>query len=178
MCKRTLQIILFVFTCCLTVSACTNNKDSFEEWRKNEFFGLDLDKSNQVGEFHKLLISGKLDWHGTKLEEWDDGWGSDYDLSEGKISTTCIYDGDAQNARSLFAHVDSVFYSRYNNREPLKQKEWVELEDGAYSISYINFFKYKGYRIGVTLVIVSYEKDENKASAGCVRIGLGAYSPD
>lgn len=176
MIKNTLKIVLFVLTYCLTVSACTKNNVPLEEWEENEFFGLDIDKSDQVSAFHELLSSGKLDWHGTKLEEWNDGWGTDYDLSEGNVSTTCIFDGNVQDARLLFNQLDSIFFNRYNNREPLKLKEWVELEDENYSISYLNFYSYKGYRIGVTLMIVSSEKDENKASVGCVRIGLAASS--
>lgn len=181
MTKRATQIVILLLSFCLTVSACTNSNVPvpFEKWEKNEFFGLNLDNNDQVGEFHKLLISGKLDWNGTKLEEWDDGWGSDYDLSEGKISTTCIFNGTAQDTRLLFNQLDSAFFKRYNNREPLKQKEWAEINDGMYSISYLNFFNYKGYRIGLTMVIVSSEKDEKTADAGCVRIGLGAISlPD
>lgn len=161
----------------MTVSACSNSNVSVEEWGRNEFFGLDLDKSDQVGAFHELLTSNKLDWHGTKLEEWDDGLMSDYELSEGKLSTTCLFNGSAQEARSLFIHLDSVFFDRYNNREPLKQKRWIKHDDDIFTISYHNFFNYKGYRIGITLVIESAEEDENKANVGSVLIGLGTYSP-
>lgn len=176
MSKRIIKIAFFALSCCLAVSACTNRNATVEEWKKNEFFGLDLDKSDQVGEFHELLSFGKLDWHGTKLEEWDDGWGSDYDLSEGKVSTTRLFNGSAQEARSLFIHLDSIFFDRYNNREPLKQKRWIEHDDGIFTMTYLNFFDYKGYRIGLTLIVESTEEDENKASAGSVLVGLGTFS--
>lgn len=174
--NRIMLNVSFVLMCCFTLSACTNDNQPFEEWKKNEFFGLNLDKDGQVAEFHKLLLSGKLDWNGTKLEEWTDGFGSDYELTEGRTSTTCVFQGSAEDARSLFERVDSILYNRYNNCEPLKQKEWTATSDGIYSMSYVNFYNYKGYRIGVTMVIESPEKDESKANAGSVRIGLGALS--
>lgn len=176
--KNILLNTFFVLTYCLSLSACTNN-NSFDEWEKNEFFGTDLNKSDQVAEFHRLLCSHNLEWNGTMLEEWTDGYSSDYELSEGKISTTCIFQGSAKEARSLFNHVDSVLYNRYENREPYEQNEWTKLSDGVYSMSFVNFYNYKGYRIGVTLVIESPEEDESKAKEGSVRIGLGALSlPD
>lgn len=176
MIKKVFVNVLFVLMCCLSLSACTNYNHPFEEWKQNEFFGLNLDQDNQVAEFHKLLLSGKLDWNGTKLEEWSDGFGSDYELSGGNISTTCIFQGSAEEARSLFNSVDSVMFYRYNNREPLMQKEWNRTSDGMYSMSYVNFYDYNGYRIAMTMVIESPEKDEGKANAGSVRIGLGALS--
>lgn len=177
-------LLLSMFVTCISANAKRNlpslysNKGEInapiEDWGNNEFFGLNLDKSNQVVEFHKLLVSGKLYWQGTKLEEWTDGFISDYDLSDGQISSTCIFKGSAQDTQSLFAQLHNIFYSRYNNCKPLKQKEWIDQGNGSYSITCIDFYDYKGYRIGVTMVLESNKKDKTAVYAGSIRLGLGA----
>ncbi len=148
--------------------------NSFEGWQKNEFFGLNLDNDNQVPEFHKILVSGKYNWNNVKIEEWLDGFGSDFEMSGGTISTAIIFCGTAQDAQSIFYRMDNAFNERYQNREPLVQNEWIHLEDNLYLMTHYNFFTYKGYRIVLTLELKSPTKNEEKATAGMVRLGLGA----
>lgn len=153
--------------------ACSHKCTDLEHCEKNEFFGVNLDQTEQVSEFHQQLIAGGVKWKGRTLKEWNDEIGPDYDLSGGKMASAALYDGDAEEACKLFETLDSMLYERYQNREPYQQKEWEERGDGTYRMSFANFFEYRGYRISIVLRLTTPDMDDNSPMKGDVSIGLG-----
>ena len=112
-------------------------------------------------------------FEGKQLKEWDgDFIGSDFDLSDGRITSMVVTDGPMDEIEKTHYRLDSVFSSQYGMGENLKQKEWVG-EGNNYYIEYLNFYDYNTYRICLALRLYSPTKDESNVSRGVVRVGLG-----
>lgn len=137
---------IFTLVMCLATTSCGNNGSNtavlidytkpFEKWETNEFFGVDLNQEGQVEMFHRLLESGVLYWNKTNLREWTDDIMSDYEMSDGNVSTTCLFEGNGKESMSTFEYVDAVLQKRYQNRSPFKQGDWKPLSGDLFRMVY------------------------------------------
>ena len=159
--------IIFLAGLCI---GCDDSKRTDNE--SVDFFGLNLNKANQVVELHNELLSGKVKYREKTLAEWTDGLISDYDMSDGKITSMTITEGALSEIEPTYHSLDSIFSYRYSVGEHYKQNDWIFSEEGYY-MEYLNFYDYNAYRISLSIRLYSPTKDENVISGGLVRVGLG-----
>ena len=77
-------IIFFAGLCIGCVDSKRTDRESLD------FFGVDLNKANQIEVLHNELLRGKVKYREKTLTEWTDGLISDYDMSDGKVTSMTI----------------------------------------------------------------------------------------
>lgn len=159
--------IIFIAGLCI---GCVDSKRTDRE--SVDFFGVVLNKANQIEVLHNELLSGKVKYREKALTEWTDGGISDYDLSDGKVTSMTMIEGTLSEIEPTYHSLDSIFSHRFSVGEHLKQNDWNFSEEGYYT-EYINFYDYNTYRIGLSIRLYSPTKDENDVSSGLVRVSLG-----
>ena len=167
---------IYIYGLCVLIAigimGC-NGKNPNNGVSREEFFGVDLNQSNQVVKLHNLLIDKKVDYKGKCMSEWTDGMGTDYEFSEGKIVSIDIAEGDIKDVEQVYFELDSIFTNKYKSQEHLNLREWMTTGDNSFYFEYLNFYSYNTYRIGLTLRLVSPVKDEKNITSASVRVGLG-----
>lgn len=159
-------IIFFAGLCIGCVDSKRTDRESVD------FFGVDLNKANQIEVLHNELLRGKVKYREKTLTEWTDGLISDYDMSDGKVTSMTISEGAMSEIEPTYHSLDSIFSHRFSIGEHYKQNDWIFSEEGYYT-EYLNFYDYNAYRISLSIRLYSPTKDENEVSSGLVRVGLG-----
>ena len=171
------SLLAVVGTCLLTflmVASCNRDNKSVH---KTDFFGVDLDEyGNQVEKFHDLLLAGKVRNNGKVLTEWTDHIGTDYWISEGKMTSVGVDHGDVDKVSVIRDSLNLSYSERFTPENHIKLKQWIQTDSDEHYFEYIDFYKYGLYSIGVHYRIYSPTCDETNITFADVRVGLGLRS--
>ncbi len=157
--KGVCLILLFTF-----LAGCSNGQD---------FYGVNLDKGNQVERLHSLLVAGKVEHGGRVLHEWMPQGISDYDFSGGETVSFIYSQGDAELISRQRDELNFEFTKKFTENIHMMSQEWIPWEDDVEVFSYLDRYIYGNYAVSILYNIYSSTKNMTNPDSAELVIVLG-----